>query len=97
MFHESDSSSSASSATAWVLWVLGWQWFAGVLLFVVPAFIILGQNAAYWATGGVLLCSTIVAWLSAEATRALEVPCRTELDSPPDSERSISAEHQSAG
>lgn len=97
MFHESDSTSSALSPTTWVLWVLGWQWFAGTLLFVVPAYVVLGLSAAYWVTGGVLVCSTIVAWLSAEATRALEVPRRTELDSPPDSERSISAEHQSAG
>lgn len=97
MFHESDNTSSAANAASWVLWVLGWQWFAGALLFVIPAFIVLGTRAAYWTGGGVLLCSTIVAWLGAEATRALEVPRRTELDTAPDSERGISAEHQSVG
>ena len=57
----------------WAPWVLGWQWIVGGVCFVVPAYFLAGREVAVWVGLGVLLASSLVSWLSLEASRALQL------------------------
>ncbi len=55
----------------WSLWVVGWSLLVGGGALVLPVFFVFGATGALWASGVVLSLSLILAWLSAEAGRAV--------------------------
>lgn len=55
----------------WPLWVFGWALLVGGVLFVLPAYLVLGVEAALWSGGVVGGISLLLTWLAGEAGRAL--------------------------
>ncbi len=55
----------------WPLWVFGWGLLVGGAVFALPSYFAFGVTVATWVSGVVAALSLLLAWMSAEAGRAL--------------------------